>query len=218
MKFVIVSIFNDNFKKLASITHYNKELYAKKHGYMIEVKTKDFEENFHIYFEKMRVISNLFNKYPELEWAFWIDCDAMITNFNIKLEDIIDNNYHLIITKDINNINAGCYFIKNSPEGREYINMMINNNDKYFNHIWGDQQCMIDSYEKYKNIIKIVPQKTFNSYNYNLYSHMFPKDDHWNKMYEEGNWEKDHFVIHWPGINQDHRIQMAQDLFNSLNI
>jgi hypothetical protein len=217
MKFIIVSIFNDKFKDLADITHYNKELYAKKHGYMIQAKTKDFEPNFHIYFEKMRFILKLFNEYKDLDWAFWIDCDAMITNFNIKLEEIVDNDYHLIISKDINNINAGCYFIRNSYEGKEYMNMMINNNDKYFDHIWGDQQCIIDSYETYKNIIKILPQKKFNSYDYNLYSHLFIKDENWYKAYNDGNWEKGDFVIHWPGIDQNHRILMAKNMLNNIN-
>src|SRR5665213_1974583 len=30
------------------------------------------------------------------DWVFFTECDSLITNHDIKLEDIVDNNYHIL--------------------------------------------------------------------------------------------------------------------------
>lgn len=208
MSYAVTCAFNEHFYELARYTHYgNKDEYAKKHDYVLVTKTSDFSTQYNINFEKMVLALQTFTQYPEVQWVFWLDTDALITNFNVKLEHLVDNKYHFIISEDINGLNAGSYLVRNSEEGRSYFRMILDNKEYYSNHPWYEQYCIQQTYESYKDIIKVVPQKLFNSYNYDLYRHQYNQDDKWNKFYSAGQWSPGDFVLHWPGVPNDQRLQ-----------
>jgi hypothetical protein len=76
---------------------------------------------------------------------------------------------------------------------------------------WFDQQCVIDTYVTYKDIIKLVPQKYINSYDYRMYG-VAGID----MLGNNGQWEKGDWVIHWPGLDNKLRIQLAQKFANTV--
>ena len=203
MKIAIASMYNEDFKELAKITHTgNKVKYAEKHGYPISVKTNGFSPEENINFSKIRLIMQMFNS--DIDWVFWLDADAMITNFDIKLESFIDSDYHFIITEDNNGLNAGSFFIRNSPEGRNYFQDLLDNVHIYNRIEMYEQKWMWDTYEQYKDIIKVVPQKLFNSFNYKLYPQY--------KGRSEGQWTPGDFVIHWPGLHYNERLKQSKEM------
>lgn len=217
MKYALVSMHNDRYAQLASVTYLqNKVIYAERHGYLCAAKVTNFDPTYDINFEKMRIILDLFNNHPDLEWAWWLDCDAMITNYNIKLESIVDNNYHFILSEDINGLNAGSFLVRNSTEGRDYLQMILDNMETYRFHNWHEQQCINDTYDIYRGIIKVLPQKIINCYNYELYKEHYPQDDKWWAYYHAGQWKLGDFVIHWPGVEHYARIVMAEEMLNHI--
>ena len=64
---------------------------------------------------------------------------------------------------------------------------------------------------QFKNIIKILPQKSMNSYDYDLYGYnrLISID----KLGTQGHWEKGDFIIHIPGFGPD-RFQERMSHFN----
>jgi hypothetical protein len=83
-------------------------------------------------------------------------------------------------------------------------------------HPWNDQQCMIDNIERLGDGLKIVPQKFINSYDYDLYPgiipHIFKKDLFGN----DGQWQVGDFLIHWPAVALDKRIQLAHNMMGQV--
>lgn len=224
MKLAISTIYTDNIKELAVITvEYNKRKYCEKHGYDLSVKTKDFDYK-HTGFEKISHVLKLLksNKYS---WVYWCGADTMITNYNIKLEDLIDDDYHFIISTDIWDFNSDSFLIRNSPEGIKFFEHILSLHDTYVNkdgssvdfgirlpdgglRAWGEQGAMVDLKEEYKNIIKVLPQKSMNSYLY----HLYPSDWHQKGLDCNGNdgrWSEGDFLVHWPGLPNDYRIHLA---------
>lgn len=59
-------------------------VYAKKHGYHLE-----FDWAGDGYWHKLNVIERLIRQ-EKFDWIWWIDYDTLITNTDIKLEDLID--------------------------------------------------------------------------------------------------------------------------------
>jgi enoyl-CoA hydratase/carnithine racemase len=61
------------------------------------------------------------------------------------MEDKIDNDYHFIIASDRLNINAGNFLVRNSPEGRAYLEMILSHKDEpeFRDHPWTEQWVMI---------------------------------------------------------------------------
>ena len=68
---------------------------------------------------KIFVIKEAMDKYPDAEWIFNTDCDVMITNMDVKLEDIVKDhageNTNIIIPADCNGIGGNFAIIGLPP-------------------------------------------------------------------------------------------------------
>lgn len=204
---VFTSLHDNNYQGLADITlTKNKNVYCKKNNYQLIVKTDNWQ-NIPIGYEKAYLIETAFEMYPQCEWVFFSECDTLITNMTIKLEDVIRNEQkHFVITTDVNGINSGSFFVKNSIEGRGFLEAMKNSIGKYAN----EQHFIIDSYfgkGDFKHIMSLYPQKSFNSYDYHLYG-----DNYSTGLDIQGNngrWEYGDFIIHFPGLSYEYRLCLA---------
>lgn len=202
---VVTSMFNSKHADLASYTWANKQRYAEKHGYRAIPKTENFSVE-QIHFDKFLHILDIMNSDSNIDWVWWLDNDAMVTNFDVPLTELIDDNYHVIMGVDIASINTGSFLVKNSMQGRQWLEFILSKKGEYKNdNKWFEQQAVIDFYPKFQDIFKVIPQKTINSYDYRMYG-VDPED----LLGYSGQWEQGDFVIHWPGLQNDLRIKLAQ--------
>jgi len=214
MNFALVTAHNAAYQPLADITwHQNKELYAKRWGYDAIAKTSDWRYNDPklISFERCELIVELLES-GKYDWVHACGCDTMITNFDIELDNLVDDDSHFIIATDCFNINNDSFLARNTPECIEWLKLTNSKIDQYRNHHWYDQQSMIDHIDQIAPHMRIVPQKYLNSYDYDQYPgsvpHVYKKD----LMGNDGQWTPGDFLIQWPGIALDRRIQLAQDM------
>jgi hypothetical protein len=206
-KFAVVSMFNDSHKELGNITWKNKKEYADKHNYRSICKTENWTLQ-PIHFEKIKLMLEVLNNDPDIDWAWWLDNDAIVTNKNIKLESIVDQNYHVIITCDIASINAGSFLVRNSLQGKQWLEFILKKGlEHYRDNRWPEQQPMTDFYITFKDIVKVVPQRTMNSYDYQIY-----RVDPTDQLGYSGQWEPTDFVLHMPGLNNDTRIKIIKHI------
>ena len=213
--YAVIRVNTDNYMALANLTDVCKQEYCDKNGYkFFRGQDKDFvywsdPYNAYMNFNKMHYVLSVFRENPEIEWALFCESDAMITNYNIRIEDKIDNNYHFVITVDRLNINAGNFLIRNSEQGRAYFQYLLDRAEEYKNEEWGEQQAIIDSFPHFQDIIKIVPQKHMNCYEPQIYDYCDTRYDllgHW-AVWEPGDW-----IVHWPGIREEVRLQRAPEI------
>lgn len=207
-KFAILSLCTPNFQVLANATWSNKVEYALQNGYRFLCKNDDFTLP-HASGEKLPFIRKYLREHPETEWVWWLDIDTLITNHHIRIEDRIDNDYHFIISKDLNGVNAGSFFIRNSPEGLALLDWMLEVYPVFEKQTgFFAEQTAIESalhMEHWKNIIKIVPQKSINSYHRHLNS--------WTHLGPDAIWERGDFVVHFPGTTLEHRLEQLIPLY-----
>jgi hypothetical protein len=196
---VVASLNTPGFQKLAEFTwHQNKIEYCRKHGYAACNKTQGFHEGIPIGFEKILYLQVLMEN-PQYEWIWWTGCDTLITNFNIRIEDRIDENFNLIISNDQNNLNADSFLIKNCDWSRAYIQCVLDCMPQYLDNIWKEQGVMIDLYPSNKDYIKIVPQKLMQSWP------LAPQD----ALGNPGQWTSGDWLIHWAGHTMETRLRLA---------
>lgn len=182
-------------------TWLNKVEYANRHGYLAFAKTVNFR-NINAGFEKIFFLQEMMYNSSNIEWIHWTGSDTLYMNHNIKLESIIDNNYHFIICADRNVImNADSFLIRNTPEGRAYIDAIAESYPRFMNHYWVENQSMLEHYEIFKGITKILPQRTMNSYDYSLYG-----GSSIDQTGNDGNYQPGDFLIHWPGTSVEARL------------
>jgi hypothetical protein len=201
----VASLHDLNYKDLAQLTDSPKQEYCNLHGYQFFV-LDELKYSSITGFNKIHYTLEIFNNHPEIEWLLFSECDAMITNFTIKIEDRIDNDYHFIVPVDRLNINSGNFLARNSEQGRAYLQMIIDSEESYKNVEWAEQQVIIDTIEEYQNIVKIVPQKYMNSYEPDIYDYC---DARFDIFGNSGAWESGDWIVHWPGTYKPTRIARA---------
>lgn len=211
MNFAIVTAHNDAYQPLADITwNQNKLLYAQKWGYTAVAKTDNFKHPAaQMSFERTELIVEMLRS-GKYDWIHAAGCDTMITNFNIRYEDIVDSDYDFIIATDCHNLNNDSFLARATPTTIAWLQHIVDVREQYANNPWYDQQAMIDSIDMMGDRIKIVPQRTLNSYDYSQYPNEEQFRDGHDMFGNDGKWQPGDFLIHWPGVPNDRRIPLAQ--------
>lgn len=223
MNIAMITCHDDNYHDLAAVTVPIKESYCQKWGYDFICKTSDFfypntyngvASDLLIGFEKLKMVLDVFEEKPHLDWIHWSGTDVLITNFNVRCENIIDDDYHVVVCFDANGMNVDSMFIRNSRIGRGLMRWILDNIETYRHHYWYEQQAMIDFYFQAplgKEIIKALPQRVMNSYIYDLYPEWRgrPHIDHTG---HDGDWREGDFMLQLPGLPIQQRIDVMKDI------
>ena len=216
---IMATCHTPNYAELSAATwDNNKLLYAEKHGYSVCAKTDDwaFEPRL-MGWERMQFILDLLETYEEAEWIWWTGTDSLVTNHNIKIEDKIkeadpDNKYDIIVAGDFNEIiNNDSMLIRNSENSRDYFKYLMESMPEFVNHRYSEQGYMIDTYEQYSEIIKLMPQRFMNSYEYKMYRvqpWMYMKDT--DVAGNDGQWQPGDWLVHWPGTQLNERLELIK--------
>lgn len=196
MKIAILMLYTESWQGIAGVSVPNAAEYCHRHHYdlKLEVYEKEFSG-----FEKLHHIKKLLEKYD----AVWpLDCDTLITNHKIRLEDFLAEQ-DFYITKDYNGVNAGSFIIKKSNRYPKLIDFLIS--CQKYEHIYCEQDA-IANYIKDdpSNGIKILPHPSINSYLYENYPDIPPQ------THEQGQWEIGDFVLHLPGIGMERRMEILK--------
>lgn len=203
--FAVATMFNDSHAELAALTwEANKKQYCDKHGYIPAPKTTNFSTT-QIHFDKFSHILHVMNTNPSVDWVWWIDNDAMITNLDVKLETLVNDTHHIIMSVDIASLNTGSFLVKNTAKAKQWLEFLLSKKTEYKNDTkWFDQQAVIDFYVKFQDLFHIVKQTTMNSYDYKMYN-----VSGIDLLGHNGQWNPGDFVIHWPGLSNANRVVLA---------
>ena len=249
--FVVTSLHTKSFEPLAEWTLYkNKKRYCEKHGYTLYYVTDGGnevsglkliagdlpvpEDHTPMGWGKIYLMKDAMEKYPEAEWIFNADCDTMITNMEIKLENIVaahtHPNTHIIVPSDCNGINCGIMMIRNSPIGKAFLNTIIAGEPFYrycgmFENqliqdmllgqwLWMGEKTPGGSF--WSDASSVPRQRVMNSYDYKNLPLLKDKSDY-NDIYgENGEWKEGDFMIQWPATTMEYRINAAKEMFAKL--
>ncbi len=118
----VVSIMEGPLKnqKWSRLARRNHERYCSENGYHYELWTGYSESNGRTpHWEKLRAALDLFDRGFEI--VFWMDADSVFTNFDLKLESLIDSDKDFAFSGDWNIINSGHWLVRNTAFGRNFI-------------------------------------------------------------------------------------------------
>ena len=228
-RYALITHHDSGYKPLADQTwDTNKVLYAQKHGYDHYARTGNWSSKqangLMTGFEKIYIAKQTLEDHPEYEWIWWTGTDSLITNFSTRLEERCNNAYHFIVCVDHNGINADSFLVRNTLEGRGFLDSILAVEDVYMK-FWDTEQRAIANLlgfpgthepwptpdniivnDKYRNIVKLYPQRYMNSYDYRLYGNAYPHSR--DKFDFDGNWRLGDWLVHWPGITLSERLAL----------
>ena len=152
MKILILQTCDSTSKynDMLNITSEINKKYCEKHGYGYgEFRgIKRGAHPWHATFNRMYLIQEILNTKKEYDWVVYIDADAIVTDFNEKLENIIyehDNQNKVLLIcgygekSHHTSINAGVFFFNLK---HQYSNNVINMWKDLFEIMINDEQLL----------------------------------------------------------------------------
>ena len=199
MRIDILNVSTKDWQYLAYATHRNICAYCFKHRYgFIAVESRIPYDGY----QKIEAILEQFGSIINSLVIMCVDLDVLITNYNIKIEDFLDDEHDFYICKDYNGINAGVFIIRKSEWSITFLNWILKCRGKEKMYCEQDAIAMYMRLFPNDKKIKIVPHPAFNSYLYENYPEIPPQPN------EGGQWREGDFLLHLPGMSNEKRIEI----------
>jgi hypothetical protein len=157
------------------------------------------------------------------DWVWWIDIDALIMQFSVKLESIIDNNYDVIFTANkYSYLSNGSSFFKNTQLTVDFLkdcyelkhDCLKNVNINVFDHEQQSMRQLLLNEDKYKNRIKLIDERICNSYCTTKNQSVLNAYPNWNN--ESNIYKNGDFVIQFCGRNFQERLEIYKEYFDRI--
>lgn len=213
MNISILQIYNNNIANYAIYSQLINSYYALQHNYIYlswDYDLVPLERS--VYYNKIVAVYKAMELNPQIEWFLYIDADAIITNNQIKIEEILARHpkQEIIFGTDRNGQNNGVFLIKNTPTMKQYLQDCYNST-KYINTKTPEQNAMFftiaDSMEL-QAITGWEPANFFNAY----------IDKYKDMQYDEPLWDNTSFILHLQKIDNKTRKKVFKDILRNNKI
>lgn len=213
MNITVCSMDDRTDTAVYSLIQYNHRKYCETNKYLY-YEVNDFGKYSHAksspHWYKFEVIRECLAD-RNCDWVLWIDHDALFTNFDKRVEDFIQPNAEIIMSKDCMGErclwdygwNNGVILLRNTERVRKFIDTLCSAwiSELFFvlqhaSITWFHEQSamewLFENVDEWKGICTEIPAKGFNSYIV--------------ERAEVGNaWEKGDFILHLAGMDNDTR-------------
>jgi hypothetical protein len=198
---IALMTYNDyNFAELASYTAPTKAKYCEKWGFSFEHLNSNARDPF---WSKPTFFLNCLERYDAV---IYVESDAVIINQDFDIRPYIEK-HELILTHDINGINAGTYIAKSTNLVKQFFHAVKSHGPLFFNHHpWKDQEAMryfLQTYP-YHEIATWMPQNFMNSNIHEIYNY---------PSYVAGNYKEGDWIVHMSGMSHENRMRVLKDKF-----
>lgn len=207
-RILVFTVYNEDshegcsYSELAKITMPSYEEYCRIHGYDFKIKNQNVLPGRLIGWSRFEFFLENIDNY---DYMFYVETDSMLMNQTIRLENLIDDNYDVIVSYTSQNLdkielNTGPTLIKCSEWSKKLLNKFVNNKS-YWHHQMVDQAMFndeINNNTETKSKCKLVPLRFFNSFAH--------------EWHQDSNFQIGDFICHAAGSSNDYR----KNLFTSL--
>lgn len=151
------------------------------------------KENLAIQWQKVLLLKEVMEEYPEYDWYMFLDMDAIFVNLADRIENYCDDDYNIIFGRDEaahSVVNTGVILVKNTEWSKKFLNDWWDSRDNttgqeaqdlmgwgggmhrpeagwiFKASIWHEQTCISVMYKKDEDVrknVKIIDNRNFNS-------------------------------------------------------
>ena len=184
----------------------SKRLYAEKHGYHYIQGDETFWDRLRpIAWSKLPFWLSVMNRLPDGELIWISDADVLITNPDIRLEDVmtplLPADKDLLMTHDAcDHVNSGNILVRNGPWARDFFKRVNERTDSIY-HIWWENKAIVDILQENpedSQRTEITKKHT----NFNAYLR---------GILNEPLWEPGMLLVHFAGVYDPLRIKELID-------
>ncbi len=198
-----------DYQPIADINIPERDAYCKRHGYEHIVKKGPYGSLGAYY-----AVERLWYLLDEMAChgahdVYWVlNLQSILTNHTKRFEEgVVDDTHSFFVTEGTKVLNAGSFVVKNDERGREWLRFMGDEGHR-LGGPWYENQALINhaNDERWKGVIKVVPQNLINAYRHGLYN--WPAST-------PGEWKPGDLCLGLPGTNRDQRLALIKDMMKS---
>lgn len=128
-KLLVLSGYTPNLSAFADLAAQNHREYCALRGYQYRCRQSGHYEGRHPTWSKILFMLGALAESDDQgekawQWVFWIDPDAIFTNFTISLESCLTDlapGQDMVLGEDVWGVNAGLWFVKNTAWSNECL-------------------------------------------------------------------------------------------------
>jgi hypothetical protein len=173
MVVILTLAIGEDYRKTLGPALASKQAYADKQGYKYVLgKEEWWDRDRPTAWSKVPFLLKQCEELPEGELIFLSDADVLITNPELRVEDVMapllpDGKDMLISIDACGNINSGNILLRNTPWLRDYFRRVYEQTDVMY-HIWWENAAMIKLLEQHPTDLAKTQvtghHKKFNAY------------------------------------------------------
>ena len=196
---VVTMSIGENYQKLVTKSIENKLLYTQKYGYDFIHLTENLDSSRPIAWNKILILQDVLSR-DTYDWIYWSDADALFANFDISLDEFIDDNFEVIVGSDLLGCNTGNFFLKCSEFNNKLLAKLYTKTDFIHNRYWEQAAFMheLSQSAELQSKTKILAPRVINAYPKSLHGQA--------EQYQPGD-----FILHFATISGD---QLAKSIEN----
>lgn len=194
--------------------------YCDKHDYKCVLESQVLCDTRHQAWSKIKLLQREMKANPEIETLVWVDDDILITNKDIKYEELIKDYpfENVLVSADVvwSPFNCGTMVVKNDKETYDFLQEIwdlcdVEEFEYYkYNGLWEQdvmvKYCrMVSVMNSNQNYVTIIPHNIIQSF---YRDHDLP---------EENKWKKGQFAAHFTGMSLDKRIEMRDEVIKIIS-
>jgi hypothetical protein len=206
--------------EMAKITIPNKSEYCCRNQYSLHQASFTGERHAWPGYDRIPILIDLL-KSEMFDWVLWLGCDCLITNLSIKLEDLVDNDYGMVIATDATQVQMDSFLVQPWNGGLDILRRIWESRDGQFGP-WYEQSNLESKMnsERFKKTVKVVPQKIINSMRYELYPDLYEQFPRMKSATDcngnDGQWSRGDFVFHIPGRDTETKVLLLKEMSASI--
>lgn len=194
----IVTLHDAKFDELAQVTVARMQQYAHLHGYGFIHHRELLDPARHASWNKVLAVRNALRT-RQSKWIVWMDADAVVMNYDCRVEDLIRVGSDLILGSDFNGINCAVMLVRCCDWCRQFLDAVYS---------LGDVNYDFDGHgpKWEQNTIKHV-LGNFEGVNGHVAVHPEHRMNASVSVYKEGD-----FIIHLGALPMEERLKMLEQL------
>ena len=161
-RIAVLTLYTTKIREYGEISAANKAAYCERHQYDFIACDHSLDPSRPPAWSKIRLVQRHLSKY---DWAFWSDADSLLMNFARRIEELIGDEYDLVIASDENGPCAGQFIIRNTPASHAFLEQVYRQR-QFIRHPWWDQAAMHYLLHSGEAGVRcsVLPQRRLNSY------------------------------------------------------
>ena len=170
---ICTMLVGDSMRRSGEMSIEINRRYADRHGYGFSVLRESLDSSKTPHWSKLLMLRNAISDQSGYDWLFWIDCDAVFTDFGKSIEDVPTGGRLLTMANENRNMasdrfgeNTGVMLLRNDARLIEFIDDCMSLYPRCKDSCVFEQQAVAYALEmeKWGGLWNRVRPRTLNSY------------------------------------------------------